>query len=92
MFDGKKENLIQPIFPNLVCIRKTKYLGEQAFLNQTVLVYVCEILGSFYVWKKFWLNMKSLFIKIRLLNVNDQFGTNFLVKISEIIIKQNLKK
>ena len=100
VFDGKKEKpYLETDLPNPLSVYgKTKYLGEQAFLKSNCpgiclrASWVHSIYG-----KNFFLTMKSLFFKNQIVKiVNDQFGvpttTNFLVKISEIIIKQNLKK
>ena len=100
VFDGKKEiPYLETDLPNpLNVYGKTKYLGEQAFLKSK-----CNGICLRTSWvhsnygRNFFLTIKNLLIKNPIVKiVNDQFGvpttTNFLVKISDIIIKRNLKK
>lgn len=98
VFDGKKEEpYSEDDIPNPLSIYgKTKYLGEQAFLKSKC-AGVC--LRTSWVHSKygknFFLTMKNLFTKNQKIKiVNDQFGvpttTNFLVKITEIIIKEKM--
>lgn len=100
VFDGKKEEpYSEDDIPNPLSIYgKTKYLGEQAFLNSNCAgiclrtSWVHSIYG-----KNFFLTMKNLFTKNQKIKiVNDQFGvpttTNFLVKITEIVIKEKMNK
>ena len=99
VFDGKKEKpYLEVDIPNPLSIYgKTKYLGEQAFLKSK-----CHGICLRTSWvhsnygKNFYLTMKNLYKnnqKIKI--VNDQFGTptttQFLVNITEIIIKKKIK-
>ena len=100
VFDGKKnEPYLETDVPNPLSVYgKTKFLSEQAFLKSK-----CHGICLRTSWvhsnygKNFFLTIKNLLLQNQIVKIiDDQFGvpttTNFIVKITEIIIKKTLKK